>query len=360
MFFDFVKQLHENELWSNLVQLAPFAISICRSHNTDLTSKMRQQILVYLADAFFDTKEFLRAESLYKEALQAKKQQQKTKKSTNTSDSKPSLECKATSDVEVKYKMHLCYLKTNQHSLAVDILQSIPVKQRTPKVYQALGKVYQQAGMERPAVTCFREVLKSCPLALEAAQTLMMLGVKAKDIQSLALDATSNPTSDIDWLNQWIQAFTAFGNKDYVEAMTKFKSLEERPLLKNNIHLLITIGLCQHYNGNYAAALSTLLRVHKLEPTNLKGMDVLASLLAKERKYKELESLATKLMSVTEDAPEPWIATGYHCYVAKKGTRAVYFAHRACMLQVMNSQIYWHGYSIGRSFYNVLLYIVKD
>ena len=53
-------------------------------------------------------------------------------------------------------------------------------------------------------------------------------------------------------------------------------------------------------------------------------------------------------MSVTEDAPEPWIATGYHCYVAKKGTRAVYFAHRACMLQVMNSQIYWHGFSIGR------------
>ena len=77
-------------------------------------------------------------------------------------------------------------------------------------------------------------------------------------------------------------------------------------------------------------------------------MDVLASLLAKERKYKELESLATKLMSVTEDAPEPWIATGYHCYVAKKGTRAVYFAHRACMLQVMNSQIYWHSYGIAR------------
>ena len=333
MVFEFVKQLHENELWSNLVQLAPFALSFCRSQNTELTSKMRQQILVFLADAFFDGKEFLRAEHLYEEALQAKKQQHKTKKTNSASDSH-SMDCKATSDVEVKYKMHLCYLKTNQHSLAVDILQSIPVKQRTPKVYQALGKVYQQAGMERPAVTCFREVLKSCPLALEAAQTLMMLGVKAKDIQSLALDATSNPTSDMEWFNQWIQAFTAFGNKEYVVAMHKLKSLEERPILRNNIHLLITIGLCQHYNGHYSAALSTLLRVHKLEPTNLRGMDVLASLLAKERKHKELESLATKLMAVTEEAPEPWIATGYHCYAAKKGTRAVYFAHRACMLQV--------------------------
>ena len=334
MVFEFVKQLHENELWSNLVQLAPFALSFCRAQNNELTPKMRQQILVFLADAFFDGKEFLRAESLYKEALQAKKQQQKSKKTNSTNEISQSQEDKAASDVEVKYKMHLCYLKTNQHSMAVDILQSIPVKQRTPKVYQALGKVYQQAGMERPAVTCFREVLKSCPLALEAAQTLMMLGVKAKDIQSLALDATSNPTSDMEWFNQWIQAFTAFGNKEYVEAMNKFKALEDKPLLRNNLHLLITIGLCQHYNGNYSAAMSTLLRVHKLEPTNLRGMDVLASLLAKERKHKELEQLATKLMSVTEEAPEPWIATGYHCYAAKKGTRAVYFAHRACMLQV--------------------------
>ena len=167
--------------------------------------------------------------------------------------------------------MHLCYLKTNQHSMAVDILQSIPGKQRTPKVYQALGKVYQQAGMERPAVTCFREVLKSCPLALEAAQTLMMLGVKAKDIQGLALEATSNPSSgDMDWFNEWIQAFTAFGNKDYLSAMLKLKALEERPILRNNIHLLITIGLCQHYNGNYSSALGTLQRVHRLEPNNLR------------------------------------------------------------------------------------------
>ena len=333
MVLEYVKQLHENELWSNLVQLAPFALSFCRSQSPDLTSKSKQQILVYVADAFFEGKEFQRAESLYKEALQVKKEQQKAKKTSSVNDKNQAEECKATSDVEVRYKMHLCYLRTNQHSMAVDILQSIPVKQRTPKVYQALGKVYQQAGMERPAVTCFREVLKSCPLALEAAQTLMMLGVKAKDIQSLALEATSNPSSDMDWFNQWIQAFTAFGNKEYVVAMSKLKALEERPILRNNIHLLITIGLCQHYNGNHSAALATLQRVHRLEPTNLRGMDVFASLLAKERKHKELESLATKLMAVTEEAPEPWIATGYHCYAAKKGTRAVYFAHRACMLQ---------------------------
>ena len=107
-------------------------------------------------------------------------------------------------------------------------------------------------------------------------------------------------------------------------------------MLRNNLNLLVSIGQCLHYSGDYAQALSTLQAVHGLDPTNLRGMDILASLLAKERKLKELEALATKLMSVTEEAPEPWIATGYHCYAAKKGTRAVYFAHRACMLHHKN------------------------
>ena len=69
-----------------------------------------------------------------------------------------------------------------------------------------------------------------------------------------------------------------------------------------------------------------------MDPTHLKGMDSLAAILFKEKKLKELEQLATRLMSVSDDAPEPWVAMGYYCFLAKKGSRAVYFAHRACML----------------------------
>jgi hypothetical protein len=45
--------------------------------------------------------------------------------------------------------------------------------------------------MERPAIGCFREVVKACPMALEAAQSLMLLGVKGMEIQELTLEATS-------------------------------------------------------------------------------------------------------------------------------------------------------------------------
>jgi anaphase-promoting complex subunit 7 len=45
--------------------------------------------------------------------------------------------------------------------------------------------------MERPAIGCFREVLRACPLALEAAQSLMQLGVKGMEIQEVTLETTS-------------------------------------------------------------------------------------------------------------------------------------------------------------------------
>ena len=53
--------------------------------------------------------------------------------------------------------------------------------------------------------------------------------------------------------------------------------------------------------------LYVLFRCHRIDPNHLQGMDILAVLLAKERRLKELEQLATRLMAVTEEAPEPWI-----------------------------------------------------
>ena len=60
------------------------------------------------------------------------------------------------SEVEIKFKMHECYLLTNQPSQALNILQTLSAKQRTPKANMALGKLYLKGGMERPAITCFK------------------------------------------------------------------------------------------------------------------------------------------------------------------------------------------------------------
>lgn len=65
-----------------------------------------------------------------------------------------------------------------QKTAAREILQMISARLRTPKINMALGYIYRDLGMERSAITCFKEVLRECPLALEAVENLLKLGVK--------------------------------------------------------------------------------------------------------------------------------------------------------------------------------------
>jgi anaphase-promoting complex subunit 7 len=355
--FDQIRMMYEANLWSSLTHISPYALAFCGSDSakTDFDGSMdtggkscrkRQQIIVMIADAFLESKEYKKAEPLYKEAIQLRKQFKNVKRSSgdlaavpgpsgplpasddSNNDSKLS---NNSSDVEVKFKLHQCYLNMNQINQAVSVLQTIPAKQRNIKSNLALGKLYQHAEMERPAIACFREVLKACPMSMEAAQALMQLGVKPREIIELTNDSGNSMT--FDWFNQWIQAFSAFANRDYVASIASLKQLEDtQPLLRNNLHILVTLGQAHHYSGNFPAATLTLQRVHRLDPNHLHGMDILAVLLAKERKLKELEQLATRLMQISETVPEPWIAMGYYCYANKKGSKAMYFGQKACML----------------------------
>lgn len=62
--------------------------------------------------------------------------------------------------LDIKYQIHLCHINLKQNQEAVTVLETIPGKQRSPKVNMALGKLYQLGGMERSSVYAFKEVLK--------------------------------------------------------------------------------------------------------------------------------------------------------------------------------------------------------
>ncbi|KAH7957019.1 hypothetical protein HPB52_014369 [Rhipicephalus sanguineus] len=200
----------------------------------------------------------------------------------------------------------------------------------------ALGQLYQQSGNERSAITCYREVLKECPLALEAAKGLLELGVKAVEVAALVLHPGGSSGSSLpphmEWLGQWIKANAYLHSREYSSSITNFKQLEARPQLADNVEILASLGEAYYHMGDYTNATATLERVHSLDPHLLRGMDVYAALLAKDKKVKELESLSSQLMSVNNRSPEPWIVMAYLCYVTKKGNRAIYFSQKACTL----------------------------
>jgi len=65
-----------------------------------------------------------------------------------------------------------------------------------------------------------------------------------------------------------------------------------------------------------------------LDPLSLKGMDILATILAHDKRNTELEALALQLISVSDTRSEPWVAMGYHYMLNRKLTRALYLAHK--------------------------------
>lgn len=61
---------------------------------------------------------------------------------------------------DVKYKLYLCLMQCKRSKEALNMLQSIPAKSRGVRTNMALGKLYMQNGMERAAITSFKEVLR--------------------------------------------------------------------------------------------------------------------------------------------------------------------------------------------------------
>lgn len=117
----------------------------------------------------------MQAENLYRQSLQMRKII--INKSKNSNNKVIENQSDIASDVDIKYKIHCCCLALKQKKAAGDILQTIAARQRTPRINMALGNLYKEVGMERSAITCFKEVLRECPLAMEAMENLLKLGI---------------------------------------------------------------------------------------------------------------------------------------------------------------------------------------
>ncbi|XP_052798853.1 anaphase-promoting complex subunit 7-like [Mya arenaria] len=332
-YFDYIKQLHDLELYQDLKQLACIVMTLCDSsaETEVLNFTQKYQCFVYNANALFHLGEYTRAEETYKRALLLKKVINKTKGKTAAP---PSTTNDLTSDVEVKYKIYECLLYSKQYKEAMSVLEGISTKQRTAKVNLALAKLYIRSGMDRSAITSYKEVLRECPLALEAINGLLSLGQKGTDVHSLIISSLPQGFCR-EWLSQWIRGHAQVSSNDYVNAVRTFR-LDLTDCLKDNVYMVTSIARALFLDGHYKQALTAFQRAHAIDPLHLANMDIYAYLLYKERRGLVLQRLANQLMSATETSPEPWVAMGYLALYTKKNSRAVYYAQKANTLDGMN------------------------
>ncbi|KAF5308497.1 hypothetical protein FQR65_LT06162 [Abscondita terminalis] len=321
--------LYEQELYSSMVLLGELAISVY-DHKQDPSMEFTKfQLHVYYAEALYNTQQYRNAESIYTLALQTRKYIIKSKSTTKFEGEKDLF-----SDVEIKYKIHLCCLKLKRPQMAIEVLQSISARARTPKVNMALGNLYRDSSMERSAISCYKEVLKESPLAMDAVENLLKLGVKGTEVNSFMLGAIA----ESGWISVWLRGLAEMYLREYKNAIVTFKSLDVPGLLKNNSALLINLARCYNLLCEDKDALTTLQRVTQTNPHFVTGRDLLSTLLAnssKKEHHKELDRLIPDFdMSLWSS--EHWVVMGYHMFVNNKYERAAYFGQQACLLNTRN------------------------
>ena len=187
MLVDKLQQLFSSGLYSNVVELADLTNCNKDAFLETLEAEKGFQVQVIIGDSLLELKEWKRAETIYRHVLQAKKHSRSLKLQVptliiNNSKNLPTAASDSISEAEIKYKLHLCYLGLGQANQARTILESISTKSRPARVHMALAKLYHSANMERPAIASYREVVRECPLAMEAVRGLLQLGVKPRPV----------------------------------------------------------------------------------------------------------------------------------------------------------------------------------
>ncbi|NWI53938.1 APC7 protein, partial [Calyptomena viridis] len=293
----------------------------------------KYQLLVYHADSLFHDKEYRNAVSKHAMALQQKKALSKTSKvrpSTGNATSTPQSQC-LPSEIEVKYKMAECCTMLKQDKDAIAILDGIPSRQRTPKINMMLANLYKKAGQERSSVMSYKEVLRQCPLALDAILGLLLLSVKGAEVASMAINIIQS-IPNLDWLSVWIKAYTFVHTGDNTRAINTICSLEKKSLLRDNVDLLGSLAADGFSTFRWPA--ERVLRVAGgliFSHVSL-GMDVCDYLLACEGRLEDVENLGCRLFNISDQHAEPWVISGCHSFYSKRYSCALYLGPKAIQL----------------------------
>ncbi|KAK3084436.1 hypothetical protein FSP39_013538 [Pinctada imbricata] len=334
--FEHVKMLHDSELYQDLQQLASIFLSITTNvpDGEWLSLSQKYQAMVYYGNALYHQSQYMKAEDIYRKALHIKKALSKAKgKGTTT----PTMD--VTGEVEVKYKIYQCLIQRKQFKEAMTVLEGISSKQRNAKVNLALAKLYVIAGMDRSAITSYKEVLRECPLALEAMTGLMSLGIKGADVAALVMNVIPHGSYG-DWLSTWIKGQAQLSSREYTGAYNTLSTMDRKSCLKDNVYLINSMAEAKFYNGEYTQALQGFERVHLLDSLHVKNMDLYSFLLAKEKKTQKLQRLSQHLMKVSDQLAESWISMGYYCLISRKLPRAIYFAQKANYLDSVSIEAF--------------------
>ncbi|XP_074897452.1 anaphase-promoting complex subunit 7 isoform X3 [Buteo buteo] len=268
-----VREMASAGLHSNVRLLSGLLLTMSGNNPELFSPSQKYQLLVYHADSLFHDKEYRNAVSKYTMALQQKKALSKTSKvrpSTGNAASTPQSQC-LPSEIEVKYKMAECYTMLKQDKDAIAILDGIPSRQRTPKINMMLANLYKKAGQERSSVTSYKEVLRQCPLALDAILGMDVYGYllaregRLEDVENLGCRLFNISDQHAEpWV---VSGCHSFYSKRYSRAL--YLGAKAIQLNSNSVQALLLKGAALRNMGRVQEAIIHFREAIRLAPCRL-------------------------------------------------------------------------------------------
>lgn len=312
--------LLDHGLYSSAQLLGHFLVS-SQSVNAETNPNVKAENMVLLGDALSREREYRRAISTYKQALQLLKIIPKPStsilrsslSSVNRSSAPSSVNISTINENEVKFKIASCHAALNENKAAISEMEGIPSKVKNLPMHLMMGKLYRNTRHTRAAAACYKECLRHCPYILEAITALAELGASPKEIISLFPQTPSRSGRTLSdhaestrWLQRYVEAQCCVAANDYKGGLEIFADLLQR--FPNNMHLLLEIAKVEAILGKNDEAIMNFEKARSLDPYIVTYMDEYAILLKNKSDYAKLNKLVHDLLNVDSTRPEVFVA----------------------------------------------------
>ncbi|XP_030387331.1 anaphase-promoting complex subunit 7-like [Scaptodrosophila lebanonensis] len=330
-----VKKLYDHQLYECVIPAASLLSTLLQNDRTVTTLEMEYQVMIYLSSANYKERRFRLACNQLEAVVLMRKTMVRFKAAYLAAIENTYREF---SEVELRYRVAVCYREMGEPNIAISTLQAVPAKSRTPKLNMMLARLlhYGCSTNKNEVALAYKEVLRDCPMSMMSIEALLELGIDGNEVNSLVVNAATLP-KNIEWMSIWIKAHAQMYGRKHLEAARTFQQLNDTTNFHQNENLLTHIGKCLYYYGNFTQAEQYLGMAAMINPYN---MDALCSLAVvyefNIQKKPEHEKLVTQMTTTGDFSSAHWFVLAQKLYMNAKFDRALSFTERALSLNPRN------------------------
>eukprot|EP01132_Coremiostelium_polycephalum_P002584 gene2584-3201_t len=218
-----------------------------------------------------------------------------------------------------------------------------------------LTRLYKDLGREKSkeCIVCYKEILRLCPLCLEAIIALKEFGEDYESILSLSLNkqqqqqmnnntntAINNkliipnlPSSiqnvDSSWIPILSQTILEMKRNQPQKSLFLLKKLESKFI--NNLFILEKMAITYQYHDEPSIinTVNTFQKIRLLDPYYIGSMDIYCSLLKRRSLQFEMNKICHDLVTTNPHSPETWTSLALYYFFKENVEKAVENVDRA-------------------------------